>query len=166
MNIQHSILQAEMNEFEKFTVENRLVINSDKSSLMSFNFSTSLDFPPDITLAGEQLTVLHESKIVGLFINDRLTWDTHVDYACKKARSRIWMLRRMINLGLQYTIILDVYFKNVRSVLEYGAIVFHSGLSNKLSNKIESVQKLVLNFISNYIISHIWNVAFYFVLSH
>ena len=61
------------------------------------------------------------------------------------------MLRRMMNLGLDYGIILDIYFKEIRSVLEYGAVIFHSGLTNKQSDDIEQIQKLVLRLVSHYI---------------
>ena len=60
----------------------------------------------------------------------------------------------MMILGLDFETILDVYFKEIRSVLEYGAVIFHSGLTNKLSGDIENVQTLVLKLLSNYLWIH------------
>ena len=97
------------------------------------------------------LKVVRECKILGIFINDNLKWETHIEYICKKAYGRIWMLRRMMELALDYQIILDFYFKEIRSVLEYGCVVFHSGLSKKLSNTIENVQKNILSMLAAYI---------------
>ena len=57
----------------------------------------------------------------------------------------------MMHLGLDYNIILDVYFKEIRTIIEYGAVIYNSGLTIKLSNKLEKIQQLVLRLVSNYI---------------
>ena len=41
--------------------------------------------------------------------------------------------------------------KEIRSILEYGAIVFHHGLTLSLSNLIESVQRNFVKMLSNYV---------------
>ena len=61
--------------------------------------------------------------------------------------TRIWSLRRMKNLGLSNDIIYDVYTKEIRSILEFGAPVWSGGLTNTDSNKIEKVQKKVYKII-------------------
>ena len=57
----------------------------------------------------------------------------------------------MMIMGVDHQVILDIYNKEIRTILEYGAVVFHSGLTKKLSNLIENIQKLVLNLVSNYL---------------
>ena len=57
----------------------------------------------------------------------------------------------MINLKLDYKIILDVYLKEIRPILEYGAIVFHSGLTRELSADIENIQRNIFRILSKYI---------------
>ena len=56
-----------------------------------------------------------------------------------------------MDLDLDADIILDVYRKEIRSVLEYASVVFHSGLTKKQSETLESVQKLVLRLLSNHL---------------
>ena len=51
----------------------------------------------------------------------------------------------MMQLGLNYQIILDVYYNEIRSILEYGSVIFHSGVTAKLSNKVEKIKKLFCN---------------------
>ena len=94
---------------------------------------------------------MRTTKILGITIDDSLKWDSHVDQICEKARKRIWILRRMMNVGLDYEIILDVYKKEIRSVLEYNSIIFHSGLTLALSEKIESIQRNFLRNLSSYL---------------
>ena len=57
----------------------------------------------------------------------------------------------MMQLGVDYQVILDIYYKEIRSILEFGAVVFHSSLSQKLSSDLESIQKLVLFLISKHL---------------
>ena len=96
---------------------------------MRFNFSRSRDFSPQFNLGSEDLKIVKSSKILGIMLNDRLKWDTHVEYICNKARQRTWALRRLLSLKLDPEIIIDFYHKEVRSILEYGAVVYHSGLT-------------------------------------
>ena len=56
-----------------------------------------------------------------------------------------------MQLGLDYETILDVYFKEIRSILEYGAVIFHSSLTRKQARTVENVQKLVLRMLSQYL---------------
>ena len=56
-----------------------------------------------------------------------------------------------MELGLDSQFILDVYYKEIRSILEYGAVVFHSSLTKKQSNSVENIQKIVLKMLSQYL---------------
>ena len=53
--------------------------------------------------------------------------------------------------GFEDTYLIDVYCKEIRSVLEYGAVLFHFGLTIELSNTIEDTQKIFLRLLSKYV---------------
>ena len=57
----------------------------------------------------------------------------------------------MMNNDLDYELILDVYNKEIRTVLEYGCVVYHHGLTLELDNKLEAVQRLVLRLLGHYV---------------
>ena len=65
------------------------------------------------------------------------------------ARKRIFLIEKLITNGFEPEFILDVYFKEVRSILEYGAVLFHHALTRDLSEKIEAIQRLVLRLLSS-----------------
>ena len=58
-----------------------------------------------------------------------------------------------INFSLfsYYENILDIFKKEIRSVLEYNSIIFYSGLMLALSEKIESIQRNFLCNLSSYL---------------
>ena len=133
--------------------QNEFQVNERKSSVMIFNFSKKYDFHPGFRVGegSEELNIVKSTKVLGIQLNESLRWQDHIDYICNKASSRIWALRRLMQLGLEYETILDVYYKEIRSILEYGAVIFHSSLTKRQAKTVENVQKLVLRMVSHYI---------------
>ena len=60
---------------------------------------------------------------------------------------RLWTLRKLQKLGLNQEFILDVYRKEIRSILEYNVPLWNGGLTKKESEKIEKVQKIVVRLL-------------------
>ena len=115
---------------------------------MKFNFRKSYDFPPIFTIgSSDPLKIVTETKILGIILSSDLKWSPHVEFMCKKALKKTWLLRKLKILNLETDLLLDFYLKEIRSVLEYGVPVWHSGLSKKLSDKIERVQKICVSII-------------------
>ena len=75
---------------------------------------------------------------------DTFFWDTRI---CQKARQKLWILRRMVKLGLNKEILFDVYSKEVRSMLELAVPAWHSGLTRQQSTDIERIQKISFKLI-------------------
>ena len=59
----------------------------------------------------------------------------------------MWILRRLRGLGASTSEMLDVYFKQVRSVLELAVPVWQPGLTIHEVNQIERLQKCALAII-------------------
>merc|ERR1711954_136892 len=76
-----------------------------------------------------------------------LKWFQNTSYICKKARSRLWILRRMKNMELGEFQLFDVYSKEIRSILEMAVPVWHSDITNQQRMDIESIQKVAFKII-------------------
>ena len=85
--------------------------------------------------------MVEEFKLLGVKITDDLKWNANTKYITTKAYSRLRMLRRLKALGANQMELLDSYTKQVRSVLEYAAVVWHAGLTQMTIGDIERVQK-------------------------
>ena len=116
---------------------------------MKFGFSRLYDFPPELVIRGfnNQLEIVTETKLLGLIITNDLKWAANTDYICKNAYKRIWTLRRMKKLDVEPLVILDVYNKEIRSILELAVPAWHSGLTVKQGADIERVQRVALHII-------------------
>ena len=146
---EYNTLQEDLLSLEEFATRKQLRIKESKTQVMKFNFSKIHDFPPDLTLDGfqENLKVIHETKLLGVIVTDDLKWHTNTKYICAKANKKMWTLRRMKILDIEPYVILDVYLKEIKSVLELAVPAWHSGLTKKQSADIECVQKVAVNII-------------------
>ena len=78
---------------------------------MLFNTSRNFDFPPEMKLPGSSspdfLNVVEVTRLLGVQITTNLKWSEHTKYICKRANTKLWMLRRMKILRIDRDIITD-----------------------------------------------------------
>ena len=123
-------------------------INGPKTNVMLFNYPRKWAFPPEVFFSnGSMLQVVDKVKLVGIMITNDLKWEENTKYLCTKARQKLWLLRRMKGLELSDLQMLDVYSKEIRSILEMCVPEWHPGLTRKQSRNIESIQKLAFRII-------------------
>ena len=144
----HNDLQKDLNDLKVFTDQNLMIINQKKTLIMKFNFHKTLDFPPLFNFGnGPNLETVSQTKILGIILSSSLKWSAHVDYMVKKANKKIWILRKLKQLDLDTYILVDFYCKEIRSILEFGVVVWQSGLTIKMRDQLERVQKICINII-------------------
>ena len=138
-----SKMQDQLNSLKAFTSTNLMKIKEKKTTVMKFNFSRTNDFPPELVIDGfeNQLQVVSQTKLLGIILTSDLRWEANTEYMCSKAYKKMWTIRRMKALNLDALLILDVYVKEIRSVLELAVPAWHSGLTLKQSADIERVQR-------------------------
>ena len=90
---------------------------------------------------GEYLEVLEELKILGAIVSTDMTWHSNTKYICCKGYARMWMLRNLKRLGADTEELVDVYYKQCRSVLELAVPAWNPALTNSEANQIERIQK-------------------------
>ena len=132
---------------KKFADTNMMKLNYEKTQLMLFNPCSSLDFQPDISIEDHHLTVVEEKQILGLIIRSDLKWNSNTRKMVSRAYKKLWIIRRLKNLGAENTDLVDIFSKQVRSVLEFGAPVWQSGITDREKQDIERVQKTFCKII-------------------
>ena len=113
-------MQEQLKDLQNFTATNLMKIKEKKTSIMKFNFSRTNDFPPELAIEGFQnnLQVITQTRLLGVVLSSDLKWSANTDFICTKAIKKMWTLRRMKLLDVEPLLILDVYEKEIRSVLE------------------------------------------------
>ena len=145
---QNNLLQYYIHDTENFVADNKMIINKTKTKVISFTKSRKWDFPPEVEFAdGTLIEYISETKLVGIILCESLRWHKNTAYICQKARQKMWLLRRMLKLGLDVATMFDVYTKEVRSILELAVPVWHSGLTKLQTMDIERIQKISFKLI-------------------
>ena len=136
-----------LQEIQNFAETNEMSINSQKTKIMIFNKSLKYDFMPEIQIKGENLEVVEEFKILGLVITSDMRWNQHVKYICQRGYAKLWFLRRLKKLGVSTHVLIDLYEKHIRSILEYAAPAWSPMLTAENKSDIERVQKCSYSII-------------------
>ena len=80
---------------------------------------------PDLEMEGNKLELYEEMKILTVVMSSDMKWSSNTKYIVDRAYSRLWMMRRLKNLGVGPDDMMDVYLKQVRSVLELAVPAWH-----------------------------------------
>ena len=119
-----------------------MIINKSKTKCLPFNNSRTKDFIPKLSVKeGEYLEVIYSLKLVGIFTNSELTWNDHIEYTVKRVNSVIWQLTRFKRVGADRDSLIKFYILEIISIIMFGAICFHSSLTQEDSRKLELQQK-------------------------
>ena len=102
---------------------------------------------PELTLDDHEIEVDDEICLLGVIIRSDLKWIANTANIVSKANKRLWILRRLTNLGATRVDLLEIYTKQIRSVLELAVPAWQSGLTQAEKQTIERVQKCACHII-------------------
>jgi hypothetical protein len=139
-----SKLQNAADQVELWCNINKMKLNTDKTKELVVNFTKNKILPDPIKLNRQELDRVQNTKLLGLILNDNLTWGDHVLYTCKKASKRLYFLRLLKRAGITSLDIVNVYCSIIRSILEYACEVWHPSITKEHSKQLEYIQKRAL----------------------
>ena len=97
INIQ-SCLNNELNRVNEWLVKNRLVLNTSKTKYMIIGTPhklSNINEPIVISVNNEPLERVYNFKYLGVYLDQSLNWNDHLEYNSKKIGSKISLLRRL-----------------------------------------------------------------------
>ena len=111
-------------------------------------FSRSLtSFATRLKVNGVNLDKVSDTKLLGVWVSDDLSWSRNCKEICVKAFSRLSMITKLKYVGVSLEDLIDVYILYIRSIAEYCSVVYHSSITQEESKKIERIQKICLKVI-------------------
>ena len=145
----------ELAKISEYVEQNFMQINKKKTKAILFNPKRrTLDFQPEVKVGSETLEVVSQIKLVGLELTDDLTWHRNTLSLVRRAYAKIWMLRRLKVMGASRVAMLLIYYRHIRSILEFGVPAWNSALTEKEAAKIERVQRVAVKLIFGFGISY------------
>lgn len=142
----HSQMPQYVDNLLTWSKNNCMVINSKKTKEMILGTADKSP-PPLLTISNNPVQRVTCFKLLGINLCNDLRWDAHVDALCSKVASRLYFLKLLKRSGLSADDLLCFYKSVIRSVLEYGSVVWHHHLTHAQSDKLEALQKRAVRII-------------------
>ena len=122
-------------------------LNKEKTKAMMFNYTNNFQFSTRVSTDATDTEIISETKLLGVMINNKLTWDANTTFLVKKANARMRMLHKLVSFNVPIEDLKTIYILYIRSHLEQSCQVWHSSLTLENLTDIERVQKNALKII-------------------
>ena len=102
---------------------------------------------PELSVENNDLEVVDEIRLLGIIIRSDMKWMANTENMVMKANKRLWILRRLKYLGAQEPDLVDIYTKQIRSVLELAVPVWSSGITLSEQIDLERIRRSATHII-------------------
>ena len=109
--------QKWLDQINKWTENQKMIINEKKTKTMLINFTEKYQFATRLQLKEENVEVINSTKLLGTIISDDLKWDLNTQNLVKKANARMALLRKVASFGAPLEDLKTIYVL-IRSILE------------------------------------------------
>ena len=141
---EHLKSQNYLNEIQKWTNKQQMVLNEEKTKNMIFNFSKNKKFSTRLQVNNKHIETVKEIKLLGTIITDDLKWGKNTKFLVKRAYGRMELLRQMANFTKSTKDKMHIYKMYIRSVVEQSCVVWHHNISKLNESELERVQKVAV----------------------
>ena len=141
----HTPTQQTLDSLQHWTTINHVSINPLKSVSMLFSFAKIYrPPPPPLSLGTHTLETVTTFKLLGVTIDDKLSFGPHVANVIKAASYRLHMLRRLKSFGMPANELVNIYKIFLLPKLTYASPAWSTGFGVGLKESLEKVQKRAL----------------------
>ena len=141
-------MQHEVDELNDWSKANHMNINTNKTKEMIIG-NIKIEFPSSLRLNDNDNEIERVSvyKLLGLYVNDNLTWNDHVSSICTKSAQRLHLLKLLKRAGTSSDDLLYYYEFVIWPVTEYACFVWHSSSTKDQSAQLETIQRRAVRLI-------------------
>lgn len=140
-------LQCGADNVKGWSRQNKMHIHNDKTNYMILGTINKLNEPHelDLKIDDNQIKKTHNQKLLGIHIDDKLSWSSHIDHLCSTISSKISLLRqlsRYVSIDVQK----KFYQGYILPLIDYGSVVWGTTSSSNL-DRISKLQKRAARII-------------------
>lgn len=144
-------LQDALNRLQVWCKENSMIINTEKTKALLVTTQQKrarLDSDKlNVFYDNMSLKMTSQDKILGVFVDNNLTWSTHIKHISKKVNSYLWLLRKIKSyIPLQYRVIF--YKSYIQPYLDYCNIIWGNTSNSNITTLIR-LQKRACHLIQD-----------------
>ena len=142
-------IDGELDKLNNWFQANKLSLNIKKTTFMLFGrkWKNVPDALTLISIDGKPIERVTSTKFLGVYIDNKLTWQTHISQLAIKVSRNLGVLNKAKSV-LSTKVLKMLYFSMVHSYLTYGIIIWGNACETKL-NRIYILQKRAMRIISH-----------------
>src|SRR6218665_2774396 len=142
------IINSEILFFSEWFRANRLSLNVNKSCYITFRTpqKKTSHLTNKVMIDGTDIKLVSSTKFLGVYIDEHLTWDVHINIIANKIAKNLGVLRRIAYL-LPSKILVNLYYTLINPYLIYGNIVWASNYYSRI-NCVFLLQKGAIRIIA------------------
>lgn len=125
---------------------NKLSLNVNKTNYMIFTKTTTPTSNYSVTIGSEKLNAVVETKFLGMIIDNKLTWGSHMEYCRKKMTSGLYAINSLKHI-LPKKYLKSIYYTLVHPYLNYGILLWGSTFKTH-TKKLQILQNKALRAIT------------------
>nr|CAH7732332.1 unnamed protein product [Callosobruchus chinensis] len=120
------IMQRAISIVERWCVTEGLSVNPSKMIMVPFTKQRNAKITRVPILFGNQIEVAREVKCLGIKLDDKLTWNSHIESITSRSQITLITMKRAIGCtwGLTPSMVNWLYTRVIRSMTVYSAIVW------------------------------------------
>ena len=135
---QYLMYQEHLEKVHKWSQNQKMDLNVEKSKVMMFNFTKNYQFTVE---------VVDQTKLLGTIITNDLKSHNNIGSLVKRANARIRILHKISEFSAPVEDMVTIYISYVRSIIEQSCTIWHYRLTAEDSADLERVQNSVLRII-------------------
>ena len=128
----HFSIESDLITIQDWFSENKLTLNVEKSSYLLYHNQKQLVSNFKIKLNGVEIPRVNHAKLLRVWLDNKLSWDIHVNKLVNKLKCGVGMLRRSKNL-LSVKAKKLLYFGQIHSNLSYSNCIWGTMLQKGLA---------------------------------
>ena len=144
-------LRRDVKILQEWALKHNLSFSPTKTKLMLFS-NRRQQSKPTLQIGGVDVAWVDEHKYLGMLIDNKLNWNTHIRETLKKATYTLARCRMLLgrHWGITPKVMNWLYTAVVRPIVTYGSLVWANKLEEKsLVNKLNRLQRKACLMITN-----------------
>ena len=156
-------MQGALDSIMPWYMTNRLSINANKSAIMLIGRPSQVHDDIDIKINDARIEQVQSMKYLGIFIDNKLSWDVQCDKSCSNVAGKISVLRRIRQFCRPSTLKL-IYERTVQPSFDYACSVWYHTKQGNIS-KYNGLKTTLLELLRETLIMSISEVLIYYMSS-
>ena len=141
-----------LGKINDWTINNRLTLNVSKTVALYFSNRGS-NGDQNIVLGGESVSVVNNCKFLGVFLDNRLNFVSHIQYIYNKISKHSGILYRIKN-NLTLEAKLSYYYAFIYPYLSYNVCVWGSTYSTHLQPLVIQQKRIIRILTDSHFLAH------------